>query len=255
MSDSVIYQKLNSAWKQTSRVLLGTEAGELADFEEYLMEMVPAPSCRKSSISGKEVHLSRPHYCKGAGFARNEELPYNSPFTLSINEIKDLDTLAAALGPQVKYVGDKNLGVCANLEKADSCTDCINILNCHQVLNSENVSHSYSIRKAKYVFGCNWLGDARFMVRTHGTFKSTRCFEAYLGMSSSDLYFSFNCRSCSELLFSFNQVSRRYMIGNLELPKDKYLALKKKLLGEASSALSTHRRHPSLFELMGGARA
>lgn len=253
MNASETHSKLDSAWKSACKVLLGQEIGELAEFREYLMDMVPPPSCHKSAASGKEVHSSRRCYCENANFARNEELSYNKPFALNINELKDLDTLLPAIAPQVQYVGDKNLGVCANLEKADSCTDCINIFDCHQVLNSENVAYSYSIRKAKYVFGCDWCGEISFMLRTHGTFKSTRCFETYLGMNSSDLGFSFNCRNCSEMLFCFNQVSKRHMVGNLELPKGKYLALKKKLLGEISSSLSKDKTHPSLFELIGGA--
>jgi hypothetical protein len=52
------------------------------------------------------------------------------------------------------------------------------------------------------------------------------------------------------MLFSFNQVAKHYMIGNLELQHDRYDSLKQKLMAEIAEELRRKKRFPSLFELM-----
>jgi hypothetical protein len=60
------------------------------------------------------------------------------------------------------------------------------------------------------------------------------------------MYYSFNCISCSNCIFAFNLRSKRNVIGNLELPKDEYARLKKKLVAEMADEL---RRKKRLFSI------
>ena len=82
-------------------------------------------------------------------------------------------------------------------------------------------------------------------------FYTKRCFDSYLCVSSSDLYSCFNCKNCMDAMFCFNQNSKRHAIGNLELPKEKYLVIKKKLLSEIAEELEAKKRFPSVFEAAG----
>ncbi|HQT45059.1 MAG TPA: hypothetical protein PLO51_03715, partial [Candidatus Micrarchaeota archaeon] len=58
----------------------------------------------------------------------------------------------------------------------------------------------------------------------------------------------------TECMFCFNVRSRRHSIGNLELPKDKYLAIKQKLMAELAQGLEKNHELPSLLEIVGGCK-
>jgi hypothetical protein len=51
------------------------------------------------------------------------------------------------------------------------------------------------------------------------------------------------------MMFCFNQVAKRNMIGNLALQRDQYELLKKNLLLQIADELKQKKSFPSLFEL------
>ncbi|MCX6777650.1 MAG: hypothetical protein NT157_02085 [Candidatus Micrarchaeota archaeon] len=240
--------ELENAFVTTSRILFGKEIGRLAEFGDYLNGMVDQPSRAKSSISGNPVYLSRPYYDEGARFASLEELQ-NAKFGLNINEMKDINTLLEALGEKMHYCGSKNLGISMNVEQSDACNDGVDILSSYNVIASNRVAYSNGVRESENVFGCQLGGEIGFSMRSQVIFFSHRCFETYLSKSCNDMYFSFNCRGCTDGIFCFNQASKHCMIGNVQLPREKYFALKKKLLSEVAEELSRKKRFPSIFEI------
>lgn len=240
---------LNAYFKSTCKLLLGREMGELAEYRGWLSEMVLQPAEAKSAISGKPVHLARPYYCKTARFMSLEEKESAPP--LSINDIKDIDSVIGAIGERFSYCGSKNIGISMNVSESDSCTDCVDILACGQMVDDKRAAFSYAMRESECVFGCMWCGELGFAIRCQGMFFSRRCFDSYLCVRSSDLFSCFNCRASSDLMFSFNQVSKRHMIGNCELPAGRYVSLRKKLVSEVASELERKRKYPSLFEVAG----
>lgn len=119
--------------------------------------------------------------------------------------------------------------------------------------NVQQSSHVYAghmVRtNSRYVFGGGYFGECEFVVRFMGGYNAKRCLECSLIADSSDLYYSFNCLGCHDLLFSFNLRNKRNCVGNLELPKDRYTSLKKKLIGEMASNLKKSKCLPSIFDL------
>lgn len=243
---------IDSSFKSTCRILFGSEIGELAQFSGYLSDMVDPPMQAKSALSGKPVYLSRPYYCKGAKFLDVSELEGKQP-ALSINDIKDVDSALLALSEKFAYCGSKNMGTSVDVEKSDMCNDCLDVLSSQNVMSSKHVAYSNGIRESECVFGCQLGGEVGFSMHSQIFFYSKRCFDAYMCFHSTDAYCSFNCRNCAGALFSFNQSSKRCMIGNLELPKDKYMELKEKLAGEIGDELRAKKRFPTVFELAEGA--
>ena len=69
---------------------------------------------------------------------------------------------------------------------------------------------------------------------------------------SSDCYYSANCENCSDCMFSFNLRNKRHTVGNVQLPREKYLGLKKKLVGEILGELLPRKRVISIAEILGG---
>jgi hypothetical protein len=66
---------------------------------------------------------------------------------------------------------------------------------------------------------------------------------------SSDIYFSHGLSGCLDCMFSFNLKNKRHCIGNLPLPKEKYLSIKAKLLEDMGGELERKKRLPSLEQL------
>jgi len=252
--DSQLYGELNKSWKSTCRILLGEEIGDLIEYETYLSEYYPNIRKRKSHISGKEVNIALDHYCDEANFILFEETKEKQikPESLNINEIKDIDSVLEAISEKWEYVGNKVLGNSNFVEASDI------VINSNYVLNSANVQESsyvfssfYCHSGSKYVFGSNWLGESgEFVIRGTGCYNVKRIFEGSLITTCSDIYFSHNCLGCHDLLFCFNQRSKNYRIGNLDLPKEQYSDLKKKLMEEVKEELKKSKQFPSIYDFV-----
>jgi len=67
----------------------------------------------------------------------------------------------------------------------------------------------------------------------------------------SDAYFCANIRNCQEVMFSFNQDAKSYMIGNVALAHDAYMELKAKLVAEIADELCRKKDIISIAELLG----
>ena len=245
---------INSSFKSTCRVLFGSEIGGLEEFASYLSGMVDAPLRAKSSASGKMVYLSQPFYCRSARFLDVLELPLPSP-AVSINDIKDVDSLLSAVSEKFAYCGSKNLGRSLNIRQSDMCNDSLEVLSSQNVMSSKNVAYCNGIRQSECTFGCQLGGEVGFSIHSQVFFYSARCFDAYLAFHCTDIYCSFNCSNCTDAMFCFNQKSKRHAIGNAELTREKYLALKGKLLGEIAGVLKSKKSFPTVFELTDGGGA
>ncbi|MCX6771463.1 MAG: hypothetical protein NTX79_05405 [Candidatus Micrarchaeota archaeon] len=245
---------LSDSFKSTCRVLFGQEIGELSGYKNYLLDMVDQPSLATSALSGKPIHLSRPHYAKSARFVDVSEASAPSAAgALSINDIKDVDSALAALSEKMAYCGNKNLGRSMDVLESDMCQDSMYVLSSQNVIESKHVAYCNGIRQSENTYGCQLGGEVGFSIHSQVFFYSTRCFDAYLCVKSSDLYSCFNCKNSFDAMFCFNQNSARCAIGNLQLPKEKYIELKKKLLSEIAQELEAKKRFPSIFEAAGGA--
>lgn len=239
---------INSAFVSACQVLFGQMVGELAEFAPYLSAMVDQPAQAQSHLSGKRVYLSRP-YSEEAKFIDVTEAN-GKPAALCINDIKDIDSVLSALPEKFSYCGNKNLGTSVGVVESDMCNDSLDILSSQNVISSKHVAYSNGVRKSEGVFGCQLGGEVQFSMHSQIFFFSRRCFDAYLCFHSSDLYCSFNCRNCQDAMFSFNQSSKRHMIGNMEIQKEKYLSLKRKLAEEIGGVLKKKKSFPSVFDIL-----
>ena len=250
--DPVLENTLEKSWRATCRVLFGREIGPLGKYRDWLSVHLPKSARRESHLSGKEVILAMDAYPKSARFISESELVQNRGYGLGINDIKDIDSVIEALAGKCEYAGNRFLGNSAHVEASDIVIDSQYVNNSTNIEESAYVDSSFMVRRgSKYAFGSGYFGQSEFIVRVVGTFNSKRCFESYFVPDSSDAYFCESCFGCRELLFCFGQRSASYRIGNLALPKEKYLQLKEKLLGEVASELEREGRFPTLLEIAG----
>ena len=249
------YDYLNRAWKSACKVLFGEEIGELEDYREWLEEYITRPQVAKSAVSGKPVSLAAQDYARGARFIGFEEIDFGKKFApLSMNDIKDIDSIVQAVQERLLYTGNIILGNSKFVENSANVVDSHFVYDSSVVSDSKYVALSHMVRKCSYMFGVQGDAESEFIFKCSDNHKAKRCFECYTAISCSDCYYSMHPQDCHELLFCFGSRSKSYCVGNLPLPKEKYLPLKAKLLFELREKLKKEKRAFSLLEVVQEAR-
>jgi hypothetical protein len=254
---SETYETLNKAWKQTCKIIFGGEVGELKDYEAWLTKGMEKPRKSKSALSGKDVYSAVPYYCKDARFISFDEIDFGKTFEpLNINQVKDIDSIVEALQERFVYTGNVILGNSKDIEGSSNVQNSSHIFGSTFAFNCEYNAYCYGMtRTNKYAFGIFMASASEFIINAYVSGrKSSRCFEIWHVTGSSDCYYCFNCDGMHDVLFSFNQRGKKNMIGNLELPRDKYAGLKAKLLAEMREGLVAEKGLPSLMEIVSGSK-
>lgn len=246
---SEVYDSVNKAFQSTCRVLFGGEIGELDDFKGYLLRNQYLVAQGKISISGKPIVIGADRYSKGSRFISQDEIDFaKNPEAVSINDIKDIDSITRAFGEVFCYAGNKVFGNTKFSEGIDNCTDGFYIYNSHTIVSSKYVAYSAFVRAdSEHVFGSNVLIGGHHLLHVIGSANLSRGFECNVTTNSSDMFFCHNCTGCSDVMFSFNLISKNHRIGNLQLDKDKYAAIKKELVGQSREYLKKHKTFHSVY--------
>ncbi len=247
--DGQVHATLDKGWKATCRVLFGEEIGDLREYDGWLSEYYPLPEARKSCVSGKDVVIDSDFYSRNASFVSAEEAQAR-PEALTIDEIKDIDSIMQAITDKWRYTGNKILGNSAFVSDSDLIMDSQHVLDSANIYRSAYLYRANSVRKgSKYVFSGGYMAMSEFVMRVFAVYNSKRIFESSYALDCSDTFLSHNVCGCSDLMFCFFLKRKRNCIGNQELPRDKYMELKKKLVTEVREELVKNKRFPSLFEL------
>jgi len=242
---------VNTGFKSACKILLGQETGELADFEVFLSRYSGRARTLKSMVSGNAVAVSEDYGKNSAlvSYCETSRLP-SKPF--NINEIKDIDSLLEAACERFAYSGDKILGKSSEVVQSDSVIDSMFVKSSREIYASEFVAYSQMVDGSKHMYGCSWGTLSSFCINATEFFKSTRIFESGLIICSGDISFSYNCNNCSNLMFCFNQRSKRYAIGNCQLEPGKFNSLKSKLLCEVALHMQKNKTFPSVCQIASG---
>ncbi len=245
------YDVINKAWKDTCRILLGEEIGELKDYEEWLLKGTPPAVIKPSTISNKPVALVCPFYCNNAKIIDYTEIDFKKKFEpLNINEIKDIDSIVNAIGERIYYTGGVVQGNSANVSESTQIMDSMNVYRSTMIVESKNVACSAEIRESENIFGVDNIGGCKYLIKSVGNGFNNRCFEVYSVVYSSDVYFSFYLQNCKNTMFSFNLLNKSYVIGNLQLSREKYLNIKQTILEQIKEDLRKNKTTPSLTDIV-----
>jgi len=247
---SGIYDTLNKQWKSTCRVVLTQEIGELLEYEEWLREDIEPIKRVKSSISGKEI-LAVGEYPKDAKFVSFDEVEQAKKFEpLSINDIKDIDSIAQAMKERAVYCGNVVLGNSSKIEGSAGIEDSHFVLDSHTLHKSGHIAHCTLGREDKHTFGCCLVGESSFCIKCGENWRSTRCLCTTYVYESADVYFSHYLYGCQECMFCFNLKGKRNCIGNAQLEKGKYAEIKRELLAQMADELKKGKRLESIEEMV-----
>ena len=246
------YLEVNRKWKSATKVVLGAEMGELSEYGGWLSSIRTLRQVRASSFSGKEVMFSHSEISAGARIAALDEIDFQKKFApLGINSIKDIDSIIGAVSDRICYAGNVVLGNSRFVEKSTGVLDSNYIYGCDRIGHSKYTAHSTIISYCENLFGVEGTGNSSFVIKGGCNMFVSRCLEASKCDNCSDIYYSHGLSNCSDCMFSFNLKSKRNCIGNLELPRAKYLEIKEKLLSEMRRMLQKDKRLPHITALVG----
>jgi hypothetical protein len=248
---SATYAALDKAWRSTCRVLFGRETCSLNDASAWLKELQEKLLAEKSEISGKPVVFSMPDYSPSAVFISFDEASFGKKFApLSLNEMKDIDSLVGAVQERAFYAGNVVLGHSSFVENSCNVQDSHFVLDSSGVADSKYVAFSRYVRRSEYIFGQHGADKNSYNIKCVGA-ELKRCFECNMVEVLSDCYYCAKAQNCIECMFCFGTENASHCIGNTRLPKDKYSALKKKLLSEIAEKLKKDGKAFSVLELLG----
>jgi len=251
-TDSPVYRELDKSWKSTCRILFKREIGGLGNYQPWLASRCPPIVHEASALTGKDISYAITDYCPGSKRASLDEIWKLKKFPpLSINEIKDMDSLLEAVGERAYYTGNVILGNSANIESSSNCNDSHFVLESGVVSDCKRVGNCSRIKGCEHCFGCDAIAESQFMINAYEAYRCTRCLEAWKSQSCSDCMYVNGLVNSTNCMFCFNVKNKKYAIGNLELEKGKYSSIKEKLVSEISAELEKGKSLPSLSEIVG----
>ena len=249
-------QELDRKWRSTAKAVFGEDVGPLTDFAPWLSKARFRVSKGKSCLSGKEVTCAFPTRPAEVNVIAFDEIDFEKKYApLSINELKDIDSIARAVSERAIYAGNVVLGNSQVVEGGTTIIDSSFIFEAGEVGYSKYNAYTYEGTYNECVFGCRGLGHNSFAINSFNLWKCTRCFEAYKLESSADCYYSHGLVNCQNCFFCFNVKNKKHAIGNLALPPDKYLQIKRKLLEEMRAKLAKGKELPSLLSIVGACKS
>ncbi len=248
---SQVYAALNEKWKSTARVLLGGDIGNLEDCAEWLYSGNGPRQVEKSSISGKEVVFSIGDYPNNSRRLSLDEVDFHKQYSLETGKIRNFGSLANAVSDRVFYTGNIVLGNSKFIEKSTHIYDSFYIYETERMAFSKYAAYCTFGSYGENMYGCFSFGDCGFCIKSTNMMYSKRCFSSTKLDNCSDCYYSHGLSNCQDCIFCFNLKNKRYAIGNVVLPREKYLEIKGRMLSEFREKLIKEKKLPSLIELIG----
>ena len=249
-SEAECLRILEREWASTCRTVLGGEIGPMEEFSEWLSGLNDPLVMRQGAV------MTSNNYCEGAMVQRMGRIDFMKKFEpLSINEMKDIDSLLEAVAERAFFCGNIVIGNSKFVESSSEVSDSFYVYKSVRISGCKNVAHSQWMRLSENIFGTNEGGDTKFCLRCGIVYRNQRSFEIWICGNTSDSYYSYGLEDCSDCIFCFNLIGKSRSIGNLQLSGDKYAELKKKLLAELRSELVKNKALPSLIEIVNQGRA
>ncbi|MDD5337690.1 MAG: hypothetical protein PHS02_04365 [Candidatus ainarchaeum sp.] len=234
-------KKLESAFQETSRIVLGTRLTNLLGYEDWLSSRVPLPHLAKSAHSQKPVWLPPNTNFLRTDFnsariidAEEVEAVSGSPFNPSDLQKCGLKEMRQRIVRSIAFFcGNYRYGKFEQVERVSGCGDCMNIYYSDDIYHKvRNVAYSNYILHSESMFGCRGVMYSKFCMHAYNSSKVVRAFEIDGCTSSSNIFFCHNCEGLSNCMFCFNAKSLRYAIGNTEVGQEQYMRIKKVVLDE-----------------------
>ncbi len=235
-------KEIENAFQQTTKLIFGEAINDFYRYEEWLARWIPSGAVLKSATNGKEIYLPDysamkfiPHE-RVADEASIEEL---SKRKIEISDAESIDSISKKLSEKTLFVCDVSMGTNVNVHKSCIYLNLSNAYRTVDCFNSKNIACSFWSDRCDYSFGVCKSFNCNFCINCNNSRDLTRCLEVDFSKNCSDVMFCHNCDNVRESLFCFNTKNKRYAIANVEVGKDKYIEIKKKLIEYIINELKT----------------
>jgi len=248
--DDALYNKLDYVWHKYSQSVLKGTVGDLSDFLDFISY---ASEMGRYSKLVKDILVSPNHYENVDKIKPLDRVDFTKTYPpLSLNEMKDIDSIVNAIQERIHYTGNIILGNSFMVATSTSIFDSSYIYQSAEIFNTKYSVFSERTRDSVGIFGCCFNGELEFCFDVKNSGRVKRSFSSIRLDMSSDIYYSSGVLSSLEVMFSFGIVGKKYVIGNRELSRDKYYNIKSSLLEQIRGQLAKNKRVPLLRDLVAG---
>ena len=259
-SDLDHLDKIEAAFQKTTQILFGQSLHSLRDYKTYLLRYVGGPVKRKSEVSDLSVYIPNIQFYTSIkkNFVTLEEALEIGKRALTKDAATSLTLVNASetLKPIKLFSSDAIEGENSNVQESTVYMNAHHCLGGVFYVYSKYCAYCFWPRESEYVFGCYYLFASKFCIQCHNSVSLNRCFEVSDSNKCSDCYFCHNCENLTDCMFCFKVKSMRYAIGNVELPREKYLMIKNNLLKDLASRLEKNKSLDlSIYSLSGPSSA
>lgn len=236
---------IENAFETTAKLILGKKLeGGLDSYAQWLNKTRANESEKvKSAISERMVYVAPMEFfriMKGNLVTLDESLAFGA-MHLSEGEVETLSLANASQAlcgikkttPEIIY--GKNIGTeeCACYGPTQSC------YRSSFTWFTDRAAYCFMPRTSESVFGCSNVIDCKFSMNCFNSAKLTRCLEVSDSNNCSDCLFCHNCENVDNAMFCFNTKSKRYAIANVEVGREKYMEIKKKVVESIFNELNS----------------
>lgn len=246
-------KEIEQGFRDTCRLVLGSEAGGLEELAQWLGMRVPLPYPAKSAVSGKEVWVVPPDiylkkYFKKSRIVSHEEMEKINKTKFRKKDLEGADLavmLSKIISPVAYYIGNFRYGKWSNMEKVSGGGEGENAYYSDNAYFAvKNVAYSNYVLYSRHMFGCHNSPYCEFCIHTYNCTKVTNAFEADGCTNCHDIYFCHNCEGLSDCILCFNAKNLKYAVANIEVGKEEYERVKKMLLSDVVAGLKRKKAFP-----------
>ncbi len=251
---------VESAFSQTSKLLLGVELKGISGYSAWLSGHLELGKQVKSAISNSDIFqgaYARYFEVPEARIVREDEALALAaklkcafdPATVSLDNAGELVRGIAYMSLEIRDGANKNIINCMAYANSSNCYFCV------PCVHAKDSAYNFWLRSAESIFGSSVVFDSSFCIHCYQSVKLTRCFEMDSCRNCSGSYFCHNCENVHDSMFCFNVKNLKYAIGNVEFQREEYMSVKKKVLDEIALGLEREKTFPiSIYNIGTGKR-
>lgn len=239
-------EKIEESFAATTKLLFGKPLASIAKYADWLKQRVPPAKAVPSAFGNGAAYVPEYGFFRKVplkNMVRYEQQPEAAKKNIGI--VSGNETIASISGrlPLFAYfVPGFMEGTNLNVQDCSGCIDCLDLKNCYDPFTSKRSAYAHSIIDSDSIFGMFRIIGSSFSMHCYNAYYMQRCFEMDHAIKCADSYFCHNVENLSDCMFCFNTKSKRYAIGNVELGKEKYFEMKKKLVAEMVAELEKNGR-------------
>jgi hypothetical protein len=233
-------KEIEKAFDSTCEVIFGRKIGALGDYAEWLGKHVKGPIERKT-LNGTRIYIPNTLFyaaIKGKLVGIGEALELGKK-AIPAEEARalTLENAARALAPIKSTTSEVLNGTNISIEEVAACGLSHYCFRSTFLVQNKYCAFCFWPRQSEYAFGAAYLFSSKFCINCHYSSNLVRCFEMSDCNSCSDCYFCHNCENMDNCMFCFNSKSKRYAVCNVEVGREKYMEIKKRVIGRLAEKL------------------